>query len=196
MRLLHVSLFQTASAFYQSGTLHCNHGEQLYRSGGPGLGFGRRGPLGQGAPVDSVPHKPVSLVWGHTAAMLHKHLLCIIYFKGLLCVMVKSWKEKTIASDRLSWGLKSIIHRTADVLGSIKPDFSSDVTQFIELLLLLAISTTWSSREGGRATRIARGQCFLSLFLYCTGVYRPLGTLPYTETLAGHWKRQIMVFLA
>lgn len=36
-------------------------------------------------------------------------------------------------------------------------------SQFIELLLLLAISTTWSSREGGRATRIARGQCFLSL---------------------------------
>lgn len=52
--------------------------------------------------------------------------------------MVKSWKEKTIASDRLSWGLKSIIHRTADVLGSINPDFSSDVTQFIELLLLLS----------------------------------------------------------
>lgn len=76
--------------FYQSGTLHRNRGGQLYRSGGPGLGFGHRGPLGQGAPVDSVPHKPVSLVWGHTAAMLHKHLLCIIYFKGLLCVMVKS----------------------------------------------------------------------------------------------------------
>lgn len=38
-----------------------------YRRESPSLGLGHRVPLCQGAPVDRAPHKPVHLLWKHTA---------------------------------------------------------------------------------------------------------------------------------
>lgn len=109
----------------QSRTLHCSHGEQLYRSGRPGLGFGHRGPLGQGAPVDSVPHKPVSLVCRHTAATLHKHLLGLISFlKGVSVSWLKGEKRWRYAlKDFHEVGEAFSFHLTAGILELIKQIF-------------------------------------------------------------------------
>lgn len=45
--------------------------EGSYRTGRPGLGLGHWVPLGQGAPVEGVPYKPVHLVWRQTAMCIH-----------------------------------------------------------------------------------------------------------------------------
>lgn len=44
-----------------------------YRTGGLGLGLSHWGPLGQGAPVEGVSHKPVHLACKHTAATVSSH---------------------------------------------------------------------------------------------------------------------------
>lgn len=79
---------------YWKQTLHCtqHHRVGSYRRGSPGLGLGHWVPLCQGAPVEGVPHKPVRLVWKHTATTSYMHALLDLVLTLPSCLHQR-WKS-------------------------------------------------------------------------------------------------------
>lgn len=64
-----------------NSSLHQHPTVGSYRRGSPGLGLGHWVPLCQGGPEERVPHKPVHLVWKHTATTLYMHVqLDLVFF--------------------------------------------------------------------------------------------------------------------